>query len=61
MLEQPSIAPVRTSLIDHFSALNDKRQAKKVIYPLAEIMLVVLCATLAGAENFVDIALWGKK
>ena len=32
-----------------------------MIYPFAEIMIGVLCATLAGAENFVDIALWGRK
>lgn len=51
----------KKSLIDHFSALEDPRQAWKVEYPLPEIMLLVLCATLAGAETFVDAALWGKK
>ena len=29
-------------------------------YPLPEIMLVVLCATLAGAEIFVETARWGR-
>jgi predicted transposase YbfD/YdcC len=48
-----------TSLIDHFSALEDPRQSWKVLYPLAEILLVVLCATLAGAEDFVEIRRWG--
>ena len=47
------------SLLDHFSALKDPRQAGKVLYPLPEIMLVVLCATLAGAEDFVEIGQWG--
>jgi predicted transposase YbfD/YdcC len=51
----------KKSLIDHFSALEDPRQAWKVEYPLPEIMLVVLCATLAGAETFVETALWGRK
>ena len=51
----------KRSLIDHFSALEDPRQAGKVIYPLAEIMLLVLCATLAGADTFVDVRLWGRK
>ncbi len=46
--------------IEHFSVLEDPRQAWKVEYPLAEIMLLVLCATLAGADGFVDIRLWGK-
>src|SRR3954466_1008647 len=51
----------KRSLIDHFSALKDPRQAWKVIYPLPEIMLLVLCATLAGAEDFVEARLWGVK
>ena len=51
----------KKSLIEHFSALEDPRQAWKVEYPLAEIMLLVLCATLAGAETFVETALWGRK
>lgn len=47
------------SLIDHFAALRDPRQSWKVLYPLAEILLVVLCATLAGAEDFVEVRRWG--
>jgi predicted transposase YbfD/YdcC len=47
------------SLIDHFSALEDPRQAWKVVYPLPEILLLVLCGTLAGAEDFVEIRRWG--
>ena len=46
------------SLIDHFAALDDPRQSGKVLYPLAEILLVVLCGTLAGAEDFVEIRRW---
>src|SRR3954464_5963749 len=34
-------------LIEHFSALKDPRQIWKVVYPLPEIMLLVLCATLS--------------
>ncbi|BAI72993.1 transposase (plasmid) [Azospirillum sp. B510] len=48
------------SLLDHFSALEDPRQAWKVVYPLPEILLLVLCATLGGAENFVEIEEWGE-
>jgi predicted transposase YbfD/YdcC len=47
------------SLLDHFSALQDPRQRGKVVYPLPEIMLLVLCATLAGAEDFVEVRHWG--
>ena len=49
------------SLLDHFSGLDDPRQAGKVLYPLPEIMLLVLCATLSGAEDFVETRVWGLK
>jgi hypothetical protein len=49
------------AFIDHFSALDDPRQAWKVVHPLPEILLVVPCATLGGAEDFVEIARWGQR
>lgn len=49
------------ALLDHFSGLDDPRQRGKVLYPLPEIMLLVLCATLAGAEDFVEMRLWGRE
>ena len=49
------------SLWDHFSALKDPRQAGKVVYPLPEILLLVLAATLAGADDFVEVRLWGRQ
>jgi predicted transposase YbfD/YdcC len=48
------------AFLDHFSGLNDPRQSGKVVYPLKEIMLLVLCGELAGAEGFADIADWGE-
>jgi hypothetical protein len=30
-----------------------------VLYPRAEILLLMLCATIAGADDFVEIGLWG--
>src|SRR5271166_2094498 len=52
--------PQTVALIDHFSALRDPRQQGKVLYPLREVMLLILCAVLAGAEDFVEIATWGR-
>jgi predicted transposase YbfD/YdcC len=49
-----------TSLLEHFSALEDPRQNWKVVYPLPEILLLVLCATLGGAEDFVEVVRWGR-
>jgi hypothetical protein len=44
-----------------FNDLKDPRQQGTVAYPLDEILLLCLVAVLAGAESFVDIALFGAK
>lgn len=49
------------ALLDQFSALQDPRQAWKVVYPLPEILLIVLCATMSGAEDFVEIERWANR
>jgi predicted transposase YbfD/YdcC len=49
------------ALLDQFSVLDDPRQSWKVIYPLPEILAVILCATLAGAEDFVEIERWARR
>src|SRR5204862_7452417 len=57
-----SCPPVSSlSIVDHFSALRDPRQRWRVAYPLPEILLLVLCATLCGMEDFVEIKLWGEQ
>jgi predicted transposase YbfD/YdcC len=50
-----------TVFLSHFRDLPDRRQAGKVIYPLDEVLLLALLATLAGAEAFTDIARFGEK
>lgn len=30
------------------------------MYPLNEILLIILCATLSGADDFVEMELWAK-
>jgi predicted transposase YbfD/YdcC len=49
------------ALLDHFSALEDPRQSWKVVYPLPEMLLLVLCGTLSMGENFVEICRWGRE
>jgi hypothetical protein len=51
----------KATLLDHFSALRDPRQAWKVVYPLPEILLIVLCGTMAGADDFADTERWAKR
>ena len=42
-----------SDLLHHFSSLEDPRQHWKVLYPLPEVLLVVLCGVMAGADDFV--------
>ena len=48
------------SLLDHFSAVEDMRERWRVAHPLAEILLLVVCATMASCDDFDDIAAWGE-
>src|SRR3954447_21551278 len=57
----PAARADRPFLLDHFAALEDPRQRAKVLYPLPDILLLLLCATLAGADDVVEIALWGDE
>ena len=47
--------------LTHFQAVADPRQRAKVIYPLDEILLLVLCAVISGADGWTSIALYGQK
>ena len=49
------------ALVDRSSALEDSRRPGKWFIPLPEVMLLVLCATLAAAEDFVEVRRWGRE
>jgi predicted transposase YbfD/YdcC len=49
-----------TCFLFYFKDLPDPRQGHKVVYPLAEVLLLCLLAVLAGADGAVDIARFGK-
>ena len=46
-------------LLKHFSAIKDEREPWRVVYPLAEVLLLVVCATICSCDDFDDIAAWG--
>ena len=48
------------SLLEHFSEIKDYRDPAKVQYPLAEILLLVVAATIADCDDYDEIALWGE-
>lgn len=52
--------PTAIPFLTHFAALEDPRLRAKVLYPPGEILLLVLCGTIAGADDFTEIALWGE-
>ena len=47
-------------LLEHFSALDDDREAWRVVYPIEEVLLLVTCATIASCDDFEDIVEWGE-
>ena len=51
----------KLDFLEHFSALPDPRQTKKVLYPLDEVLLLTLCAVLCGADGWVSVALFGEQ
>lgn len=47
-------------LLDCLDAVDDPRQAGKVEHRLVDVLAIAVCAVLAGAESFEDIALYGE-
>src|SRR3954447_13701265 len=55
-MDRPATGP---SLLHHVAALEDPGQRAKVLSPLPEILLLPLCATLAGADDVTEVGVWG--
>jgi predicted transposase YbfD/YdcC len=47
-------------LLKHFSRLADGREPWRIVYPLAEVLLLLTCATIASCDDFDDIVAWGE-
>ena len=45
--------------LDHFSDLPNRRTLKKCRHSMSEILLLTICAILAGCESWEDIELFG--
>src|SRR5437764_3272653 len=56
LLEKPRVR----SLLDHFSDIADPREPWRIAHPLREVLLLVVCATIASCDDFDDIAEWGE-
>jgi predicted transposase YbfD/YdcC len=47
-------------LLEHFSKLSVGRESWRVMYPLAEVLLLLTCATICSCDDFDEIAAWGE-
>lgn len=48
------------ALLDHFSVIEDPREPWRVAHPLPEVLLMVVCGTIADCDDYEGIAAWGK-
>ena len=47
-------------LLEHFGQIPDPREPAKVRYPLREVLFLVTCASVAGCDDYDEIAHWGE-
>jgi len=48
------------ALLEHFAIIDDTRQQWRVALPLPEILLLVVCGTIADCDDYEGIAEWGE-
>jgi predicted transposase YbfD/YdcC len=49
------------ALLEHFSAIEDPREPWRVAHPLPEVLLLVVCGTIADCDDYDTIAAWGEQ
>lgn len=52
--------PRLRGLLDHFAVIEDWREPWRVAHPLPEVLLLVVCGSIASCDDFDDIAAWGE-
>jgi predicted transposase YbfD/YdcC len=48
------------ALLDHFAVIEDPREPWRVAHPLPEVLLLVVCGTIADCDDYEGIAEWGE-
>ncbi len=56
----PIIKPRLRALLDHFAVIEDPRAPWRVAHPLPEVLLLVVCGTIADCDDYEGIAAWGE-
>ena len=57
------VAPEKSrlrALLDHFAVIEDPRETWRVAHPLPEVLLLVVCGTIADCDDYEGIAEWGE-
>lgn len=49
------------ALLEHFSVIEDPREPWRVAHPLPEVLLLVVCGTIADCDDYEAIAAWGEQ
>ena len=47
-------------LLEHFATIDDPRDVRRITHPLAEVLLLVVCGTIADCDDYDHIAAWGE-
>lgn len=48
------------ALLDHFAIIKDPREPWRVAHPLREVLLLVVCGSMADCDHYEAIAAWGE-
>src|SRR5271154_7098343 len=59
--QSPSTAVSDLSVCKFFSRLRDPRRARRRLHHLQDIIVIALCAVIAGAQDWQQIATFGRK
>jgi predicted transposase YbfD/YdcC len=52
--------PIVPALDQHFSDLADPRAARTKLHKLVDILVIAICAVIAGADNWEDVEAFGE-
>jgi DDE_Tnp_1-associated len=60
-VERPADRSRLSVLLGHFATIEDPRDVRRISHPLAEVLLLVVCATMADCDDYDHIAAWGVR
>ena len=60
-MEKSMFQADKPGFLYHFDNLEDPRIDRKKLYPLTEILFVVICASICGAQSWRDFVTFGEE